>query len=50
MVGAGSPSLSASPLRAGGGMRFALSRDVRLEAEAEVDAERAPRRVGLGAR
>jgi len=36
MVGAGSPALSASPLRAGGGMRFAISRDVRLEALAEA--------------
>jgi len=36
LVGAGSPSPSASPLRAGGGMRFALSRDLRLEAQAEA--------------
>ena len=36
MVGAGSPALSASPLRAGGGMRFAISQDVRLEALAEA--------------
>jgi hypothetical protein len=37
LVGAGSPSLSASPLRAGGGMRFALTAEVRLEAEVEAD-------------
>jgi hypothetical protein len=36
LVGAGSPSPSASPLRAGGGMRFALSRELRLEAQAEA--------------
>jgi carboxypeptidase family protein len=36
MVGAGSPPLSSSPLRAGGGMRFAISRDIRLEAQAEA--------------
>jgi hypothetical protein len=36
MVGAGSPPASASPLRAGGGMRLALTRDLRLETEAEV--------------
>jgi hypothetical protein len=36
MVGAGSPSLSSSPMRAGAGMRFALGRDVRLEAQAEA--------------
>jgi hypothetical protein len=36
MVGAGSPPASASPLRAGGGMRLAVSRDVRLETQAEV--------------
>src|SRR4029079_10994389 len=36
MVGAGSPALSSSPMRAGAGMRFALTTNVRLEAEAEV--------------
>ena len=36
MVGAGSPALSSSPMRAGAGMRFALTPNVRLEAEAEV--------------
>jgi hypothetical protein len=36
MVGAGSPSLSASPLRAGAGLRYALTREVRLEAQAEA--------------
>jgi hypothetical protein len=36
MVGAGSPPLSSSPMRAGGGVRYALSRDVRLEAQAEA--------------
>ena len=36
LVGAGSPPPSASPLRAGGGMRFALSRELRLEAQAEA--------------
>jgi hypothetical protein len=36
MIGAGSPPASASPLRAGGGMRFTLSRDLRLETQAEV--------------
>jgi len=36
LVGAGSPSPSASPLRAGGGMRFALARNLRLEAQAEA--------------
>jgi hypothetical protein len=36
MVGAGSPSPSSSPLRAGGGIRLALSGDVRLEAEVEA--------------
>ena len=44
MVGAGSPPASASPLRAGGGMRLAISRDLRLETQAEVlvgDARRA---------
>jgi hypothetical protein len=42
MVGAGSPSPSASPLRAGGGARFALTRNVRLEAEAEVTLSARP--------
>jgi hypothetical protein len=36
MVGAGSPSVSQSPVRAGGGMRFAFNRSLRLETEAEV--------------
>ena len=36
MVGAGSPRLIESPLRAGGGVRFAITREVRLEAEAEA--------------
>lgn len=36
MVGAGSPPPSASPLRAGAGMRLALSRDLRLETAADV--------------
>ena len=36
MVGAGSPPPSASPLRAGAGVRLALSRDLRLETAADV--------------
>lgn len=36
MVGSGSPRLIESPLRAGGGVRFAITREVRLEAEAEA--------------
>jgi len=36
MVGAGSPALSSSPMRVGGGMRFALTTNVRLEGQAEV--------------
>jgi hypothetical protein len=36
MVGAGSPPLSSSPMRAGAGMRFALTTNVRLEGQAEV--------------
>jgi hypothetical protein len=36
MVGAGSPAASQSPLRAGGGLRFALTPAVRLETQAEV--------------
>jgi hypothetical protein len=42
MVGAGSPPLSASPIRAGGGMRFAVTPDVRLEAEVEADVGSRP--------
>jgi hypothetical protein len=42
MVGAGSPPGSASPLRAGGGMRFALTTVLRLEAQAEVDVGARP--------
>jgi hypothetical protein len=42
MVGAGSPSLAASPLRAGGGARFALTPDIRLEAEAELTLSARP--------
>jgi len=36
MLGAGSPPASASPLRAGAGIRLALNRDLRLEAAADV--------------
>jgi len=36
LVGAGSPSPSASPLRAGGGVRLAINRAVRFEAQAEA--------------
>jgi len=42
MVGAGSPPASESPLRVGGGVRFALGRDLRLEAEAEADVGKRP--------
>jgi len=36
MVGAGSPPASQSPMRAGGGLRFALTPAVRLETQADV--------------
>lgn len=42
MVGAGSPSPSASPLRAGAGARYAVTADVRLEAEIEADVGARP--------
>jgi hypothetical protein len=42
MVGAGSPRLTESPMRAGAGVRFAITREVRLEAEAEAAVSARP--------
>jgi hypothetical protein len=42
LVGAGSPPLSASPIRAGGGIRFAVTPDVRVEGLVEADVGSRP--------